>query len=228
MVQRAQYETAGDRKSPAISGPSVLVKMTDKRIREFIGDTANLPNPLDYSDHAPQFGRWYARWGGLFTYRAEVKGARKSVYEERVVPVEDCGYFAAITRTSLNRMWSERGVSQYEWYCYRLRDAHRQMIRHLEGWGEVVKWGGPKTPARFTDYDLTDAPPPSPFEAVALWLQKNRSSLMVCASPTCPAPYALRSEKAQKHCSPECADVARKAAKLRWWNESPNSPKNRR
>lgn len=71
-----------------------------------------------------------------------------------------------------------------------------------------------------------DVPRVCPFEAALYWLQNNQRLMLCCGGPTCAAPYFLRTEKGQKFCSPECADPARREAKLRWWNESPNSPKN--
>ena len=56
---------------------------------------------------------------------------------------------------------------------YRLRDAYRQMVRHLEGWQEEPMWGGTKTVQRVLDSALQEVPGVSPFEAAMYWLQVN-------------------------------------------------------
>jgi hypothetical protein len=96
------------------------------------------------------------------------------------------------------------------------------MIRHLEGWQENTEWGSTDTPQRQLDYVLQEVPEVSPFEAAIYWLQINHTSMLHCANPLCEAPYFFKADNAkrQTHCSPECADLARRAAKLKWWNEN--------
>ena len=210
-------------KSPENSPSKVLGILTEEVIRKFLLDCVNLPNPIDYPENRPGFVRWLRRWERLFKYRSQAEGNGGMV----PVPEEHLEWFAPIIRTTLNRLWSQPDPRQRQWYCYRLRDAHRQMVRHLEGWGELPAWGGKNTAMRLTDYVLQDVPDIGPFEAAMYWLQHNQELLMYCAGPSCQAPYFFRAEKRQKFCSPECADPARREAKLKWWNESPNSPKNK-
>jgi hypothetical protein len=172
----------------------------------------------------PQFERWLKRWSGLFTYWAEDEEGKRLKIS---VPREHLEVFAPVIRTTLCRLWGETNTRQRNWYCYRLRDAHRQMVRHLEGWESDAVWGRADTLRRLMDYAMQDVPDVSPFEAAILWAQSNQTLRLRCAAPMCAAPYFFRSEKGQKFCSPECADTARREAKLRWWNKSPNSPKNR-
>jgi hypothetical protein len=187
-------------------------------------ECANLPNPIDYPEHRPNFERWLRRCQRLFTFLEE--GEEGGKWHSRQVPREQLELFAPIVRTTLCRLWGEQDARQRDWYCYRLRDAHRQMVRHLEGWGEDPIWGGADTVKRLMDYALQDVPRACPFEAAIYWLQLNHTLMLHCGGPMCEAPYFFRTERRQKFCSPECADPARREAKLKWWNESPNSPKN--
>ncbi len=211
-------------KSPEKAAHKVLVAEKEQKIRAFLLDCVNLPNPIDYPEHQPYFERWLNRWGKSFKYRADVNGDTKTL----LVPRDQLEMLAPIIRTTLVRLWDEPDDRQRDWYCYRMRDAHRQMIRNLEGWRETLSWGGPKTVSRWTDYDLQDVPRPSMFELAAFWLQHHPGLTRSCARQSCEAPYFFREGKRQRFCSPECADPARREAKLRWWNESPNSPKNRK
>ncbi len=202
----------------------VLGTNKETRLKAFLLDCVNLPNPIDYPGNEAHFERWLNLWGKSFTYRADVEGESKTTR----VPREQLEMFAPIIRTTLARLWDEQDERQRDWYCFRMRDAHRQMIRWLEGAHEALTWGGRKTVSRWTDYDIQEVPRSSPFEVAAFWLQHHPGLTRVCENPGCEAPYYFRGGKRQSFCSPECADVARKAAKLRWWNESPNSPKNRK
>ena len=225
---------------------NVLGVISVADVEKFLADSANLPWSVTYPQDRPHFERWLRRWNPLFTYSVEVESpydgpslkkilegdAEASVasnssetharWETRQVPREHLELFAAIARTTLRRLWTEQDPRQRDWYCYRLRDVHRQMIRHLEGWQESTEWGSTDTPQRHLDYVLQDVPEISPFEATICWLQINHTRMLHCANPLCEAPYFLRQENAkrQTHCSPECADPARRAAKLKWWNEN--------
>lgn len=141
-------------------------------------------------------------------------------WETVQVPREQLELFAPVVRTTLCRLWVERDARQRDWYCYRLRDAHRQMVRNLEGWRESTLWGDVKTPERLLDYALQDVPPVSPFEAAIYWLQLNFPLMLHCGNPLCEAPYFFRpvKSKRQTYCSPECGDPARREARLKWWN----------
>jgi hypothetical protein len=232
MDARAKHDSAN---SPGNATNRVLGILTVAEIKAFLMDCANLPNPIDYPDHRPHFERWLKRWQRLFRYKAEVEVQvdaedrtedSYAKWEPVQVPREQLELFAPIVRTTLCRVWGERDARQRDWYCYRLRDAHRQMVRRLEGWKKNAIWGGSKTAIRLTDYSLQDVPGICPFEAAIYWLQLNHTLMLYCGGPSCEAPYFFRTERRQKFCSPECADPARREAKLKWWNESPNSPKN--
>lgn len=203
------------RNSPQESANQVLGVMSVDDVMRFLLDSVNLPNPVDYPEHRPAFERWLRRWRGLFKYLVEDEGGKK---HKVPIPDDQLELLAPILRTTLCRMWGERDTRQRDWYCYRLRDTHRLMVRTLEGWQEDAHWGGYDTPKRLTDYALQDVPEISPFEAAIYWAQMNQKLMLYCEGPTCSAPYFFRSEKGQKYCSPECADPARREAKLKWWN----------
>jgi len=59
-----------------------------------------------------------------------------------------------------------------------------------------------------------------PFEEAIYWAENNQKLMLYCANPRCETPYFFRKVKGQKFCSPECAGVVRKEAKLKWWNEN--------
>ncbi|MFZ0915029.1 MAG: hypothetical protein WBQ76_13940 [Candidatus Korobacteraceae bacterium] len=214
------------RKSPTKSEDQVLGMLSVDETKAFLLDSINLPWAVDYPEARPHFERWLKRWQRLFTYKAETEDAK---WKTMQVPREPLELFAPIVRTTLCRLWGERDARQRDWYFYRLRDAHRQMVRHLEGWPENdAVWGGAKTVQRLLDYALQDVPRLSPFEAAVYWLQINQKLMVYCEGPVCPAPYFFRMEKGQKYCSPECADPVRRQAKLKWWNENRKSQRNKK
>lgn len=251
----AEKPTSGKRasvNSRRIAVNTVLGVISITEIKKYLTDSANLPWSVTYPDYRPHFDRWMRRWGRLFMYRAEVDSQYDgpsleeilngdavpedksealeigATTEQRQVPKEHLESFAVIVRTTLRRLWTEQDTRQRDWYCYRLRDVHRQMIRHLEGWHENTEWGSKNTPQRQLDYVLQQVPEVSSFEAAIYWLQINYTLMLHCANPLCEAPYFFKADNAKRqvHCSPECADLARRAAKLKWWNA--NRKKSRR
>ncbi|MGC2476649.1 MAG: hypothetical protein WA485_20105 [Candidatus Sulfotelmatobacter sp.] len=203
--------------SPEKTENQVLGLLSVTEAKTFLIDCVNLPNPIDYPrDNRDRFERWLRKWQRWFTFDSEDEDGK---WHPRSIPKEQLELFAPVIRTTLCRLWAEPDARQRDWYFYRLRDAHRQMVRHLDGWEENSLWGGPDTPKRLTDYALQDVPKLCPFEAAIYWLQLNQKLMLRCPGPLCAAPYFFREDKGQKFCSPECADPARREAKLRWWNE---------
>jgi hypothetical protein len=234
---------------------NVLGVLSEEEIKRFLMDSVNLPWSVTYPDHRAHFERWLKRWQRLFTYLCETKpqydgpslkdilegnaeppereyplSPPKEEWDAVQVPREELELFAPVVRTTLCRLWKERDARQRDWYCYRLRDAHRQMVRHLEGWHENPIWGGVKTPEKLLDYALQEVPRISPFEAAIYWLQLNPGLMLHCGNPLCEAPYFFRAENAKKqtYCSPECADPARREAKLKWWKANRSAKKSSR
>ncbi len=198
----------------------------------------------NWSDDSPQLDRWLRKWQRLFTFRSEGDDGKGHTME---IPREQLERFVPKVRTALRRIWTEQDVRQRDWYFYRLRDAYSHMIVRAENpylldvtdvqgvekleQTSRARGDNPEQKARFfetwTGADLLeDVPRICPFEAALYWLQANQRLMLRCGGAMCAAPYFFRTEKGQKFCSPECADPARREAKLRWWNESPNSPKN--
>lgn len=200
-----------------------------------------------WSDGCLPFDRWLRRWQLLFTFQSEDKDGK---WHSNQIPMEPLELFTSKMRTALRRIWNERDARQRDWYFYRLRHeynrmivraenqhlfniADRQAVNHLR---RLVRDCGDQrdTHQRAAFFEraagadmMEDVPRICPFEAAMYWLQLNQRLMLRCGGPDCAAPYFFRTKKGQKFCSPECADPARRDAKLRWWNESPNSPKNR-
>ena len=215
----------------------VLGGFSPVKFRRFLVDSANLPNPIDYPGHRSQFERWLSDWGRFFTFKVEIEIKSKvrdgqtrisSGWKSTPVPRENLAVLAPVVRTTLNRLWVETEARQRDWYIYRLRDAHRQMVRQLEDWGEMAmaEWGKGNTISQLTDYVLQQIPEHSFFESAMCWLQRHQNLLRMCRGVGCDAPYFLRTGRRHVYCKP-CANIARRRAKLHWWNNSPNSPRNR-
>jgi hypothetical protein len=230
-----------------------VLGMSEKVIRDFLMECVNLPDPLativpsrttpyaTWSDACPPFDRWVKKWQRLFTFQSEGENGE--------IPREQLRLFVPKLRIALCRIWIEPDARQRDWYFYRLRSAYQQMIMRVENPGLLditdeqrvnqlaetsrARGDNSEQKARFfetsTGADLLEyVPRLCPLEAALYWLQNNQRLMLHCGGPMCAAPYFFRTEKGQKFCSGECADPARREAKLRWWNESPNSPKNQR
>jgi len=227
-------------------------------VRDFLVECVNLPDSLativpirntpyaNWSNDSPQFERWLRKWQALFTFQSEGADGKGHTME---LSREQLRRFVPKVRTALRRVWIESDPRQRDWYFYRLRDAYHHMIvlaenaylsditdaQQLERLEQTSRARGDDSVQRarfvetWTGADLLEEVPRiCPFEAAVYWLQVNQRLMLRCGGPACAAPYFFRTEKGQRFCSPECADPARREAKLRWWNESPNSPKNKK
>jgi hypothetical protein len=221
--------------SPAKREHQVLGVISENDIKEFLLDCVNLPNPIDYPENRPHFERWLRRWRHVVAFKTEGESGR--------LTREECEALAPEVRGALCRIWVERDTRARDWYFYRLRGAYHRTIVKAEN-PDIIDASDSEEMTRFhkisrgrgddqhqkvrffrewTGADLLeDVPRVCPFEAAVYWLQVNQKLMVYCAGPVCSAPYFLREPKAkgQAYCSPECADPARREAKLRWWNEN--------
>lgn len=222
----------------------VLGVIYRKDITAFLMDSANLPNPIDHPDHHAQFHRWLRNWQRLFTFRTKAQNGKPRT---ALIPKKQLEELAPNIRTALRRIWHEKDPRQRDWYLFRLRVEHHRMVVQAESPGmfdithpdapeqlleldRVSKARGDDPGQRFqffkswTGADIVEDEVPRicPLEAAIYWLQINQNLIVYCEGPLCPAPYFLRKpeQKGQKYCSPECADPARREAKLKWWNEN--------
>jgi hypothetical protein len=232
-------------KSPQKATDQVLGAFSVEESNKFLLECLNLPTPIDYPEHRPHFERWLRRWQKLFTFHVEEDGK----WRTKLITREQLERFAPNVRTALRRIWDERDTRQRDWYFYRIRDEYNRMILRAEnpdlldlteanavqGLLELeresrARSDDPSQRVRFLETRaagadiLDDVPRICPFEAAVYWLQVNQKLMVYCEGPTCAAPYFFREEKGQKYCSPECADPARREAKLRWWNENKKNP----
>lgn len=243
--------------SPEKAADQVL-GMPVKVISDFLMECVNLPDPLatvvpiretpyaNWSTDCPPFDRWLRKWQRLFTFQSEGENGK---WISAKIPREQLRLFVPKLRVALCRIWTEQDARQRDWYFYRLRSTYQQMIARVENPGLAditdeqrmeelhetsrARGDNPEQKARFfetwTGADLLERVPRlCPLEAALYWLQTNQRKMLRCSGPMCAAPYFFRMEKGQKYCSPECADPARRESKLRWWNESRNSPKKKR
>jgi hypothetical protein len=234
--------------SPKETVDHVLGVLSVSEAQTFLMECANLPDPIGYPDNRQHFERWSRRWRRLFTFQIEGEDDKYRTVE---IAREQLETLVPKVQEALWRIWVEQDARQRDWYFYRLRDEYHQMIVRAENPGlfditdknavkrleqlEQTSRARRDNPAQRIRFlrtcmgadEFEQVPRVCPFEAALYWLQSNQRLMLRCGGPMCAAPYFFRTEKGQKFCSPECADPARREAKLRWWNESPNSPKNR-
>lgn len=232
------------RKSPERPAKPVLGALSVEEARTFLIECANLPD----ADHQQRFNRWLVRWQHFFNFQTKVEDG---TWRHRNIEKEQLVHFVPKVQQGLWRIWREQDSRQRDWYLFRLRDDYHRMIIRAENpdlfdptasnavsllklLERVSRDRGDNSHqrARLIEREMGSdllqyVPKICPFEAALYWLQVNQRLMLCCPGPNCAAPYFFRSEKGQKFCSQQCADDSRRETKLRWWNESPNSPKNR-
>jgi hypothetical protein len=140
----------------------------------------------------------YPKSGGLVGYMAE----HGDIPELKGKPEDHAFVEVARMAKRLREAWDERDQRVREWRLFELRkDFH--------------------TETKPSDYG---PPPLTAFEQAMFYFQRNWDTARHCENADCPSPYFFaKSRKPQKYCSPICAGPAKRAAKLRWWNEHPEA-----
>ena|SRR5215469_5012929 len=106
--------------------------------------------------------------------------------------------------TPLQRDWLEHRPHQplEQFIC------EHWLFRAVKSDGIQVDW---------TERKLT--PNAKCLPVVLLWgCLQNADRLAYCHNPECAAPFFIGKRKDQQFCSDGCAEPAKRAAKLRWWN----------
>ncbi len=63
-------------------------------------------------------------------------------------------------------------------------------------------------------------PPPYRFEQAMTYLKRNLHLIKICLNRKCAEPYFWAAKPNRLYCSDQCAAPAKKAAKLKWWNDN--------
>ena len=112
----------------------------------------------------------------------------------------------------LRRIWTETNLDSKDWYIYELRRCFYQRAE----------------PERSRQIP---APPPSPseFQTALLYLKDNADRTRVCKNPKCEEmPYYFADHRNAIYCSKECADWAKREARIRWDRKAASKRRKRR
>jgi len=164
--------------------------------------------------------------------------ARDRLYSRYADVFKDCPLVSLLVLRDLARKaWTAPDVRSADWYLFRLRHLHWETVRRVRAVQDAAKSSAktdrelPTIPGTFDEamraVSQSEPPPVTKFEAAAFYLQKNLRRALYCPNAECPAPYFFAKKKGQKFCSPECALLAQRESKRRWWNQNRAKSKGR-
>ncbi|MGO9863041.1 MAG: hypothetical protein ACLPLR_05480 [Terriglobales bacterium] len=204
-------------KSSGKRGHQILGVLSEKRAVAFLTDCANLEStPEKKESELLRLSKLYADivpLPALHTHQLELSSA--------------LGFIALL----LQKGWDAPPPRERVWF---FRDAETYSRHLLAKAADRGMWmtGYPQSPGhtRVMTFHFVNPPAhPTLLEAAFYYLGQHVEHAQHCANPDCPAPYFFATKKGQKYCSPECAQPARRASKLRWWNENrASTPKTKR
>jgi hypothetical protein len=197
-------------KSSDKHGHQILGILSEKRAEAFLIDCANLESTPQSKES--DLLRLSTRYGDFVS--CPVSSARRLELSSAF------GFLALL----LQKGWDAPTMRERVWFFRDAESFSRRLTAKDAEWG---RWDthhkSPDYPAtlRVITYTFVNPPAqPTPLEAVFHYLWQYTERAQHCANPECPAPYFFATKKSQKYCSPECAEPARRASKLRWWNEN--------
>ena len=107
----------------------------------------------------------------------------------------------------LREAWREPDPARRLWWLFEARRHHESVRLGIHGHAPMIPL----------------PPEDTQFDRALVCVQIHLASKMkVCKNPACAAPYFFRRGRAQTHCSTDCGNASRDAAKLRW--EQKNRP----
>lgn len=182
-----------------------------KRARRFLLELANLkdePASVDrfltgFADFFPSAGFQREKEIEYLAQAGQLKGWRENATREKLGRAR---WFILSELQGLLRLaWIESDARVIEWKIFELRQhfwlrTTRDFERHFNREDEV--------------------PPLTCFEQAMFYFLRNGDLAKVCKNESCPAPYYFAIRRSQKFCTDVCAGPAKRAAKLRWWNEN--------
>jgi hypothetical protein len=209
-------------KSSENRGHQILGILSKKRAAAFLTDCANLrPTPESDKDAGFRPPGWWTRHAGIVPCPL--------LSTDRMALSAALGFLSLL----LQKGWDAPTLRERVWF---FREAESFSRRLGAKDAELGLWG--------TSYEQLEAPEyvfgvrfrfinppaqPTRLEAAFYYLGQHMEHARHCANPECAAPYFFATKKNQKYCSSECAEPARRASKLRWWNDNragtPTTPK---
>ena len=200
-------------KSSEKRGHQILGVLSEKHAQAFLTDCANLRRTPE-SDKDAGFcpPGWWARHPGIVPCPATSTG--------KMALNAALGFLSCLLQSG----WDAPTLRERAWFFQDAESFSRFLGAKDE---ERGLWGTSYLPDGSPDscYSITYQyvkPPAQPtrLEAAFHYLGQHMEQALHCANPECPAPYFFATKKSQKYCSPECAQPAQRASKLRWWNDN--------
>jgi hypothetical protein len=109
-------------------------------------------------------------------------------------------------RDSLRAIWDAEDEYTAEWRVFNL-----QLQSHRITDAKNYQW---------RDKNLRPPPLDTPISQALHYLHRNFDKLRRCGNADCKTPYFIADRGKQSYCSVECAGVAQKEYKRRWWKNS--------
>jgi hypothetical protein len=186
-------------------------KISSKRSASFLLELANLkhePASVDrFLSKFPEFfpSRRFQREKQIdrLARAGELKGHRENATPEKMARAN--WFILEPLQIGLRTAWGNTDQRVREWKIFQLR-------QHF--WMDTTRDAS-------LHYDRDDeVPPPFAFEQAMVYFLRKAELTKVCENDACPARYYFASRRSQKYCTDHCAAPAKRAAKLRWWNEN--------
>jgi len=127
--------------------------------------------------------------------------------DKRLLEGQQILYRAVILETQkwLQAIWEAEDEYTAEWRLFHLQ-------RHLNQAMDIANY-------QWYEKSLQPPPPNAPINQAFRYLRRSFRRLKKCANKDCKTPYFVADRGKQSYCSIECAAVAQKEYKRRWWQK---------
>lgn len=198
------------------SETKILGQVTPRIAEAFVSDVANLQDNWSHkaSDQpvSPEMKRLNERYPNVFSQLRNKPLLLLQVMDNM--------------RHFLRVAWQATDGRHRDWYLFEMRRTYRDFLIAAEDRPrKITKYPAhgdiPELTIEEIDSRLEEPPPALSLEAILYYFQTRiRDRAKYCGNPDCPAPYFIAKKRWQKYCSEECAGLANREAKRRWWHEN--------
>jgi hypothetical protein len=191
------------------------VKISDKKLGKFLFEVVNAADDQLIDGCQDYFFHLYSRF--FPSAQTDIQDllrfiGRRLNSQKAILPEMPQIYYRAVIeelRDWLRTIWVAEDNYTAEW---RLFNLQLQLHRIMDA--DNYRW---------KDKNLQPPPLAAPITQAFRYLHGRFDRLKRCGNPGCKDPFFIAQKGKQSYCSPECAGVAQKEYKRRWWKNSGTS-----
>lgn len=119
-----------------------------------------------------------------------------------------------VLRQDTRKVWEASSPRDKEYLIFSLREM---VLRGAHEHSLAKRHSSPDNPYAYLQLVNKQVPPEHQFEQISRYFLTTAKNTKKCQNPECPAPYFFATRRSQRFCGTECAKLAQRESKRKWW-----------